>query len=179
VQLTVYRVHHGVWARFRNHHYLTHEVSKSAFCFVAVADFGGEMGQRVVSFDSWLPFLGKVGGTKLMMRSHRVVCLPDYQGIGIANAVQDMTASMWVALGKRAVLGTSHPGFIAARKRSPVWKMTKAPEVRARDNASQNGYRAGGVEHATSRLMASFEYVGPAMDPVRATRLLNNWSVKL
>src|SRR5262249_57232560 len=34
-------------------------------------------------------------------REHRTVCLPDFQGVGIGNALSEFVASLFVATGKR------------------------------------------------------------------------------
>jgi GNAT superfamily N-acetyltransferase len=172
VALSIYRVPHGLWSRFRNHHYLTHELNKSAFCFAAVGDFGDDTGPRLVAFDAWLPFFGKLSHGQ-GRRGHRTGCLPDYQGIGIGNALFSTLASMWAGLGFRAFSGTAHPAEIAARRRNPSWKMTQAPMMRAK------GAHTIDAKRASDRLMASFEWQGPAMDKKQATRLLNNWKTDL
>jgi len=35
IELTINRVHHRAWDIFKHHHYLTAEINKAAFCFVA------------------------------------------------------------------------------------------------------------------------------------------------
>ena len=57
-------------------------------------------------------------------------------------------------------LSRARPGFIAARRRSPHWRLTRAPSL-----------ATGGRRHATTRLTAGFEYVGPAMDRGEAEAL--------
>jgi GNAT superfamily N-acetyltransferase len=177
VKLTVYRVHHSLWSRFRHHHYLTHDINPSAFCFAAVADFGPGMGRRLVAFDAWLPFVGRLKGTKQGRRGHRTVCLPDYQGIGIGAALFSFLASMWAGLGFRVFSGTAHPAEIASRKRNPNWKMTGAPHLSARDTGARDPGLAGA--RASDRLMARFEWVGAGMPRAQAERVLGNWTTKL
>jgi hypothetical protein len=70
---------------------------------------------------------------------------------------------MWKALGHRAASTTTHPAFIAARQRSPHWRMVRAPSL-ARDK--------GRFHHANTRLTAGFEYIGPPLDRQVARRLL-------
>lgn len=169
ITLRVYRTHHSAWRYFAHHHYLTHELNKAAFCFVAFADFPG-IGERLVAFDAWLPFFGKlkpVPGIVGGRRGHRTVCLPDYQGVGIGNALFSFLARMWCGLGYRAFSGTAHPAEIAARKRNPNWKMTRAPGFTAK------GKHGIDAKRASNRLMASFEWVGDGMPKVDAQRILD------
>jgi len=57
------------------------------------------------------------------------VVLPDFQDIGPGMAVSNAVAGMWKALGIRATSTTTHPAFIAARKRSPHWRMIRPPSL--------------------------------------------------
>ncbi|HMF14193.1 MAG TPA: hypothetical protein VKE94_17880, partial [Gemmataceae bacterium] len=110
---------------------------------------------------AWLPFVGSGPPTR---REHRTVVLPDYQGVGIGHALSSFCASLWNALGFRALSTTAHPAFVAARRRSKDWHSTR-----------KASFAHGGLQrlkHATTRLTASFEYVGPALDFATAARLM-------
>jgi hypothetical protein len=98
------------------------------------------------------------------------VCLPDYQGVGIGNALFTFVASLWKGLGYRAFSCTGHPAEIRSRLRSNVWTMTRAPGHTARDTGMHAGTMA--KRRATNRLTASFEYCGPALDKAIARSVL-------
>lgn len=162
IELQICRVPHKAWSLFAPHHYLTASLNTSAFCF------GAFINGNIVAFDAWLPFFGRLKyGTG--RRGHRTVCLPDYQGVGIGNALFETIASMWRGLGHRAFSGTGHPAEIAKRTKSPNWVMTSPPSRHARGNHTVDKTRA------TNRLVASFEHVGSAMNAQDAEQLLNNW----
>ncbi len=152
VTLEVVRCQASAWELFAPHHYLSHSLAKSAVCFLATWN------ERPVAFSAWLPFVGAGPRTR---REHRTVTLPDYQGIGVGNALSDFVASLWAGLGYRAVSTTTHPAMIRSRLRSPNWTMRRRPAFAA---------RAGRLRHAATRLTAGFEYVGPpfASDAARA-----------
>jgi ABC-type molybdenum transport system ATPase subunit/photorepair protein PhrA/GNAT superfamily N-acetyltransferase len=156
IKLEIFRVHHSAWDLFKRHHYLTHEINTSAFCFCAFWE------GKPVAFDAWLPFFGQCGGEKIR-RGHRTVCLPDYQGVGIGGALFTTIASMWKGLGFRPFSNTAHPAEIAQRIRSPHWSLRRAPSRTAKDKATK--------ARATNRMTASFEYVGPAMNVGEAKQL--------
>jgi len=164
IELEICRVHHSAWRLFAHHHYLTASLSKSAFCFCAFLE------GRPVAFDAWLPFFGRSNGK--IRRGHRTVCLPDYQGVGIGNALFTRIASMWTGLGFRAVSCTGHPAEIAHRMRSMNWRMTSKPTRHRRGHHNPDKARA------INRLVASFEYIGPKMDRSEAERQLNAWATK-
>lgn len=160
ITLTINRVHHSAWRLFKHHHYLTASINPAAVCFVAF------WRDRPVAFDAWLPFFGKLKDKRPARRGHRTVCLPDYQGVGIGNALFSFGASLWTGLGYRAFSNTGHPAEIAHRLRSPLWKLTRAPSRTARGHHSIDRARA------FNRLTASFEYVGEALDRARALEVL-------
>jgi hypothetical protein len=157
VELDVVRCTASAWPMFAPHHYLSDRLASSAVCFLA--SWRG----RPVAFSAWLPFVGPGPKTR---REHRTVTLPDYQGVGIGNALSDLIASLWTGLGYRAVSTTTHPAMIRARCASPNWRMHRRPNFAAGNDP--------GVRHAVTRLTAGFRYVGPALPPVAARVLLED-----
>jgi hypothetical protein len=151
--LTLFRSSPQAWQLFKPHHYLSSSLAPGAQCFLAVWE------SQPVCFSAWIPFFGSGPKTK---REHRTVTLPDYQGVGIGNAVSARVASMWKGLGLRAISTTTHPAMIQARLRSPLWRMHRSPSL---------GGRGDKIRHATDRLTAGFEYIGPPM-PEKEARLL-------
>jgi len=154
IELYIQRGSPRDWPLFAPHHYLSHDLAPSATCFVAYW-----RGQPV-AFSAWLPF---VGAGRPARREHRTVTLPDFQGVGMGQALAAFVASLWRGLGYRALSTTTHPALIAARQRSPHWVLRRAPSL-ARNHEGQ-------LRHATTRLTAGFEYTGPAL-PRRLARLL-------
>jgi len=155
VALDLVRVAPSAWPLFAPHHYLSHSLARSAVCFLA------SWNEQPVAFSAWLPFVGAGPKTR---REHRTVTLPDYQGIGIGNALSDFVASLWAGLGYRAISTTTHPAMIRARLRSPNWQMHRAPSFAVAHE--------GRIRHATTRLTAGFRYVGPALARSAARALL-------
>jgi GNAT superfamily N-acetyltransferase len=155
ITLTISRCRLEAWQLFLHHHYLSTRISPFAQAFLATWQ------GRPVAFSAWIHSLVKYGGR----REHRTVTLPDYQGVGIGMAVSSFCASIWKALGHRATSTTTHPAFIAARLRSPHWRMIRGPSLGAGRSKIPD------LKHASSRLTAGFEYIGPALDP-RTARLL-------
>lgn len=155
IDLDIVRIQTSAWPLFAPHHYLNASLARSALCFLAT------WRDRPVAFSAWLPFVG--AGPK-SRREHRTVTLPDYQGVGIGNALSDFIASLWAGLGYRALSTTTHPAMIRARLRSNHWRMHRAPSF-----ATAHERR---LRHATTRLTAGFTYTGPALPPVAARALL-------
>jgi GNAT superfamily N-acetyltransferase len=155
IQLQIQRCPKEKWKLFAPHHYLTDKMHPAAQCFLAT--WHG----TPVAFTSWLFFFGNA--TVPTQREHRTVTLPDYQGVGIGHAVSTLIASAYAAVGKRATCTTTHPAFIASRRRDPRWLMVRSPKL------------AGGgdvIAHAEARLTAGFHYIGPPLPKKQAEALL-------
>jgi ABC-type molybdenum transport system ATPase subunit/photorepair protein PhrA len=167
INLEIKRVHSSAWQLFRKHHYLDTNLHKSARCFVAFSE------GTPVAFASVLHFPHPKSLN--MKREHRAVCLPDYQGVGIGNALSAYVASIVKGLGCRYVSITSHPAMMRARARSPLWKMIAAPNAKTksipRESFSRDGVGSGKTIGFTARFRATFEYVGPAMNKTQALML--------
>ncbi|KAH8055743.1 hypothetical protein JL722_8091 [Aureococcus anophagefferens] len=71
-----------VWDRFKQHHYLARKLSQAARCFVALDAEGA-----AVAFDSRVSKRGAFAFSQ-----SRFVVLPDFQGLGLANALADAVA---------------------------------------------------------------------------------------
>jgi ABC-type lipoprotein export system ATPase subunit len=156
IELKVSRVHHSAWNVFRRHHYLDTSIHPASVCYVAA------WRDVPVAFSSWM-FMPS-GTVKNAWREHRTVTLPDFQGVGIGNALSAYVASMWRGLGKRAYSATSHPAMTRSRASSPLWRVTRSTSFTATDDGRVSG-------HSTSRLTTGFEYIGLPMDKEAATQL--------
>lgn len=159
------------WRIFRHHHYLSSSLSASSVAWVALVD-----GQPA-AFASALKFVHpKVDD---MVREHRTVCLPDFQGVGIGNAVSEAIASLFVARGWRYLSVTSNPAMIRHRARSPLWHMERAPSFVPPPGKTKTGTYARGkggkrsaASHSHLRMTSSFQYVGPPADPDHVEALM-------
>jgi hypothetical protein len=160
IHLDVLRCQASAWPLFAPHHYLDGTLGRNAVCFLALWK------AAPVAFSAWLPFVGAGPPTR---REHRTVTLPDFQGVGIGNALSMLIASMWKALGYRAISATTHPAMMAARSASPCWRMHRSPSFAGRGDS---------FRHALTRLTAGFVYVGPAMKLLQAKALLGGLSAR-
>lgn len=154
------------WPLFAPHHYLTGKALKTAYWFLA------SVAGRPVAIASAIYF---PHAFRPSFREHRLVTLPDWQGVGIGNALSAYVGSLFRARGLyRSV--TSHPAMIAQRCRSPLWKMIRKPSLcgqaptqhltergvhQVARRAKKSGTNLPGV-YGGDRMTAGFEYVGPA-----------------
>jgi ABC-type lipoprotein export system ATPase subunit len=164
INLVIRRVHRSAWELFKRYHYLDTRLNHSAQCF---AGFYADI-PVVFTAILHMPYPGIQ-----FKREHRTVCLPDYQGIGIGNAMSDYIASMCRGLGVRYLSQTVNPAMIAARKKSPNWSLIGFRNVGS-PAMSKKGYlnaeqrKSGGLSH---RLISSFEFVGKPMRRNEAEKL--------
>lgn len=161
IELTIKRVHSSAWKMFRKHHYLNTNLNTSAVCFIA---FWNDV---PVAFTAVLHFPHST--SKNIKREHRTVCLPDYQGVGIGNAMSAYIGSLCKGNGMRFMSQTSHPAMIRARNLSSLWNMIRQPDRIKSAHSATSGRRSWRVQ--TKRITASFEYIGPALDRDEARRL--------
>lgn len=150
IELRIEQVHHTAWQLFRKHHYLNTSLMINSKCFVAFWN------NIPVAFTAWL-YMPHPTRKKKFMREHRSVCLPDYQGVGIGNALSDKVAEYFTLQGFTAVSTTSHPAMIKARNKSIHWKMTRKPSMAS--NSKMSTLQGMGDSHAWNRTPASFVYV--------------------
>lgn len=148
ISLKIVRVDRSAWQSFAHHHYLDSGIHRAAKCFVGLVD------ERPAAFTAVLSFPHPRNPA---WREHRTVCLPDFQGCGIGNAMSEFVASLF-ACDKTYLSITAHPAMIGHRARSPLWEMIRAPKVHGKIQKLP-GPRATA---ATNRVTAGFRYVGPA-----------------
>lgn len=161
IELSVRRVHHSLWQTFYRHHYLSADLNKAAVCFAAF--YKG----RPVAFDAWLSQPHR--SIPNMRRSTRLVTLPDFQGIGIGNRLNETCASMWRTLGFRPMITTSHPAVVGHCTRSPLWVMNRGASRNTGGGMMTRDVMGSTI--ANDRYTAGFEYVGPMMDKAQAETL--------
>jgi len=153
IELEIVRVDKAAWSLFAAHHYLNTSLHVAAKCFVALV-----MG-RPAAFAS---ALHSTGGSGSYWREHRTVCLPDFQGVGIGNALSEFVGSLMICTGKRYMSTTGNPAMIAHRSKSPLWKMKRKPGLVRNDVVKTEQASSYAVTRATNRYTAGFEYIGPS-----------------
>lgn len=155
IRLSIVRVHHSAWKLFKRYHYLTGSLAHSATCFVAL--FRG----LPVAFCSTI-HNPHSKFTPDFWREHRTVCLPDFQGVGIGNALSEFVASLMTATGKKFCSTTGSPSMIAHRLRSSMWKMHRKPGMTSPPGKNASAYSQRRLAKAASdRITAGFTFVGP------------------
>lgn len=60
---------------------------------------------------------------KNLLRVHRLVTLPDYQGVGVGNALLNFVANYYTRLNKRFRIVTSTPSLAYSLNKNSNWKL--------------------------------------------------------
>lgn len=82
-----------LWGLFSKHHYISASLNKSCRFFTAYWDDVLVGMSAVLSFPS--------GTIKNASREHRVVVLPEYQGMGFGKAISDAIAQLYIDNNRR------------------------------------------------------------------------------
>lgn len=115
-EIKVYPCERSMWNMFKKYHYLSSDINKASTCYVAL------LNDIPVAFVALLILPGR--DVQHAWREHRVVVLPDFQGMGIGNKVSEMIAQGYIEKGCRYFSKTANPRMGEHRERSPLWRAT-------------------------------------------------------
>jgi len=150
VHLSIERCDSSWWQVFKDHHYLSENINKASRCYIA------KWNDNPVGFVSVLPMPS--GTLKNAWREHRVVILPDYQGIGLGVRLSDAIGQMYVDDGKRYYSKTAHPRMGEYRNKSKNWKPTSKNMKNRQDYKAGHDRKYSSQKHA-DRTCYSHEYI--------------------
>ena len=144
------------WPIFARHHYLTSDINAGARCWLAVD--GGEP----VAFVSVISMPSAT--VKKGWRGHRVVVLPDYQGLGLGSRLSDAVAQLFIDDGCRYFAKTAHPKLGEHREASPLWRATskngRARLDYLREKSKGSRFDSRNHKDHARRVCYSHEYMG-------------------
>ena len=156
IELQILPCSSSAWHMFKRHHYLTGDMNKAADCYMAV------MNDVPVGFVSVLAF--PFGGCNNGRREHRLVVLPDFQGIGIGNALSEHVAKAYVDAGYRYFSKTANPKCGEHRDKSDLWKPTSHNHSNRKDYKRRfdehSKYDGKDIVKHALRICYSHEYIG-------------------
>ena len=156
IELSISSCRPQAWNMFKQHHYLSGDLNKSSDCYMAFWD------DVPVAFIAVLAF--PFGGCKNGKREHRLVVLPDFQGIGIGNALSEAVAQAYVNLGYRYFSKTANPKCGVHRDNSPLWKPTSHNHSNRADYCKRANrttkYDTKTLMMHSRRVCYSHEYIG-------------------
>ena len=156
IELQIFRCRYETWKIFKNHHYLSDELSKAAKSFVILQN------DKSIGFVAILPMPS--GTVKDAWRVSRIVILPDYQGLGIGIKVLNLFGSMYKKDKKILYIKTSNPSLFKGMERNTKnWKLcTENNNVeqikKSNERLIEQGY--SGLKLVKESVTKSYKYCG-------------------
>lgn len=150
IQLQVYRTEYDTWEFFKKHHYMTAEMSKTAWCYCFTWN------NQLVGFAGLLPQIGR--GVGRAMRMSRLVVLPDFQGLGIGGKILNFMAGICKEDGYKFYIKTINPRIGFHLSNSTIWK----PTAHNGKDRTSDEFRVinGKYKHIYTRASYCFKYIG-------------------
>lgn len=146
VEFEVRRGSRSAWPMFAAHHYLSGNLSGASKVYLARVRPAGSEAWSVAGFCATIHNAGHAG----MRRVHRLVVLPDWQGLGIGGRLLDAVAAVegvrWTVS-----ITTSHPALMAVLGRSENWELL---------NQTKGWTTNAEVGGTFGRVVTNFRWVG-------------------
>ena len=133
VDLQLQRCPYYHFDSFKRHHYLTEGINKSCWSW-ELRLHGRPIGFHSVNTALGMPGAGE--GSSGGSREHRVVILPDFQGIGLGWMLAETVAAQLTSTGRRYTSITMHSTFGKCRDRSPRWRPNARNHKADKDEAT-------------------------------------------
>lgn len=131
-----------IWQMFSKYHYLSYNHNNAAITYIALIN------NQIAGFLSVLHF--PHSKIKNIKRVHRLVILPDYQGLGFGVRFLVEIGKIYRKLKNRFIITTSAPSLIKALKKSNEWNCIRLGRIK-----ESNGILNGTT--SKQRLTVSFE----------------------
>lgn len=150
------------WPIFKNHHYLSGEIQRGAKVYLCY------MGKDLVAMSASICLPGRVppywpdeketGVLRVKWREHRLVVLPDFQGLGIGVRLSGVVGQLFLDRKLRYFSKTAHPRMGEYRERSKQWRGTSTNLADRSKSNKVNGWQHWHVDK--KRICYSHEYIG-------------------
>jgi len=176
IKLDILRVHYSAWGYFKEHHYLTGSIHRAARCFMALWN------NRPVAFAGIMAFPHvKI---KNAYRGHRLVCLPDFQGVGIGSALAQFCGMLCKGAGKRFYIRSSHPAEKGRVIKADDWRVVNRPKAGIETAmgagiANTKKHRMKTKNKRIYRPVLSAEYVGKGYSAEEALAIWNSQPIRI
>jgi len=176
IKVDIIRVRHTAWKIFQTAHYLSKDLHRAARCFMMIWE------NRPVAFAGLMAFPHV--HLKNAYRGHRLVCLPDYQGVSIGAAMADFCGAMLGGVGKSFYVRTAHPGEKARMFKSDNWRVINAPKpgtpvAMGQGIGNKKNKRVKRKNKRIYRPVASAIYKGPIYPKDEAKRIWDDQPMEI
>ena len=145
IEFRIYKTNDEQWRTFRKYHYLSHSNKKGSICFV------GYIQDNPVAFLSVIHFPHPAH--RNLKKVHRLVVLPDYQGIGLGGILLDFVAKYFTLKGFKFGITTSQPSLNFSLKRKKNWNLIRIGRMN-----NKNGLKTLNKTASSNRITTSWFY---------------------
>lgn len=135
------------WEMFRKYHYLSHNHNNAARVFIMTFN------DEICGFCSVLHFPHP--HIKNLKKIHRLVILPDFQGLSVGIFFLTQIAKLFVS-DFRITITTSAPSLVLSLKNNPDWKTIHIGRLKPNKTTMKSFCKTSSV----SRITITFEYMG-------------------
>lgn len=136
-----------IWKIFKQHHYLSADLNVASRMFIAF------LNNEIVGMIATLPLPS--GTISEAFRVHRIVILPDYQGLGIATKLLNYFGNLHSKQNKNFYIRTSHNKLKTYFQKNAKWKET----TRSGTVCPPQGGKLKNWSILPNRIAYSFKYV--------------------
>ena len=133
------------WSIFKRYHYLSSSLHNASDVYLGCIEDVPVCLCAILR----LPNINKI------MRVHRIVVLPDYQGIGIANKVLSFVCSLYLDKYK-VYITTGNYGFSRSLSKSPNWILKSNPKFNIKNSSKDFNHLNKSISY--NRLTCSFQF---------------------
>lgn len=135
-----------MWDSFRKYHYLSHDLSPASQCYCATYK------NNPIAFCAVIHFPHpKANNIKMI---HRLVVLPDYQGVGVGVRLLNEVAKVYARKKYKVRIVTTTPSMIAGLSKSKMWICDKSGHASPCAKSTKKG-----MAKSHDRLTTSWEFV--------------------
>lgn len=152
LNLSIYETDYKSWKMFKQHHYLTGSINKASKCYILKWD------KEIVGFCSVRT--SPNGYIKNSWCIHRLVILPDFQGMGLGKFLLNNISKTYIDKGCRMFIKTACIKLGKYMECSDKWISTTHNNQKRTKNEKMLAKRWHGYVLDTNRKCYTYEYVG-------------------
>jgi len=150
VKFDIYETDISTWGMFKKYHYLNTEINRTSKCFVGCIE------NNPVAFFSVMHFPHPK--ERKFKRGHRLVVLPDYQGIGLGHLLSTEIAEYYKQQGFRFIITSATKSLYKQRARDERWQVKRIGRT--------SSIRTSSTQQSLSKSLSNrkitfgYEYIG-------------------
>lgn len=140
------------WKRFKQLHYLNTELNATAHCYAAFVN------DQIAAFFAVLHF--PHAKEKKFKKGHRLVVLPECQGLGLGHELSSRVAQMWKDKGYRFIITSNTKALYKQRKNDKRWVITRIGRASTYNLQNRKTCKELVKTGSSDRITISYEYIG-------------------